>query len=353
MGAALLGGMIDSGTFTPNELGVVELLDQRRVELAEMFPDVWIGAEIPRCRSAVLAVKPADAAQAARDAAGAGATRLLSIAAGVRLATLQDAVGHRDAVGPGVAVIRAMPNTPALVRRGAAAIAGGEGAGDDDIEWAASILGAVGTVDRLPEPLLDAFTGIAGSGPAYLFLIAEALIEAAVDQGIDRAMAERVVRQLLLGSALLLDRELDPIRLRRQVTSPGGTTAAGIAVFEDRELRDIVARRCARRRNAAANSVERRHVRGRVDTNLNYLHVFSACHFSHWISSSMVRHVETRSPATASSADRAGAIGGLAPALVAFSGNRTGWRNTPVGLRSSVFVDRSGGIGSAVHGSPL
>ena len=77
-----------------------------------------------------------------------------------------------------------------------------------------SILGSVGTVDELPEPLLDAFTGVAGSGPAYLFLVAEALIDAAVAEGIERAVAERVVRQLLVGSALLLDRELDPVRLR-------------------------------------------------------------------------------------------------------------------------------------------
>ena len=180
MGAALLGGMIESGTFAPGQLAVVELLDARRAELKVMFPGVVVSDTIPSCRGAVLAVKPIDAPAAARAAVASGATRLLSIAAGVRLATLD------EAAGPGVVVIRSMPNTPALVGKGAAAIAAGAGATDADIDWATSILGAVGTVDVLPETLLDAFTGVAGSGPAYLFLIAESLIDAAVDEGIER-----------------------------------------------------------------------------------------------------------------------------------------------------------------------
>ncbi len=235
MGSALLGGMIGSGAFGAAELGVVELVESRRDELAATFPGVRVSAEPVPCRSAILAVKPPDAAAAAAAARDAGATRLLSIAAGVRIETLQSAVGS------GVAVVRAMPNTPALVGRGAAAIAGGATAGAADIEWAARILGSVGTVEELAEPLLDAFTGVAGSGPAYLFLVAEALIDSAVAEGLERPVAERVVRQLLVGSALLLDRELDPVRLRAQVTSPGGTTAAGIAVFEERDLRGTVA----------------------------------------------------------------------------------------------------------------
>jgi pyrroline-5-carboxylate reductase len=235
MGSALLGGMIGSGAFAAAELGVVELVESRRDELAATFPGVRVSAEPVPCRSAILAVKPPDAAAAAAAARDAGATRLLSIAAGVRIETLQSAVGS------GVAVVRAMPNTPALVGRGAAAIAGGATAGAADIEWAARILGSVGTVEELAEPLLDAFTGVAGSGPAYLFLVAEALIDSAVAEGLERPVAERVVRQLLVGSALLLDRELDPVRLRAQVTSPGGTTAAGIAVFEERDLRGTVA----------------------------------------------------------------------------------------------------------------
>jgi pyrroline-5-carboxylate reductase len=149
----------------------------------------------------------------------------------VRLASIE------AAAGPGVVVVRAMPNTPALVRCGATAIAAGTTADDDDMEWAASILGAVGTVDRLAEPMLDVFTGLAGSGPAYVFFVAEALIDSAVAEGLPRMTAERVVTQLLLGSATLLASEGDPTRLRAMVTSPGGTTAAGLRVLEERGVR--------------------------------------------------------------------------------------------------------------------
>ncbi len=235
MGAALLGGLVDSGAFPESALAVVELADGRRAELATMFPGVEVQATVPPCVGAVLAVKPVDTPAAAAAAAAAGAGRVLSIAAGVRLATIEASVGS------GVAVVRAMPNTPALVRLGACAISAGSTAEANDVEWARTILEAVGTVDEVEEVALDAFTGVAGSGPAYVFLLAEALVDAAVGEGLDRAMAERVVRQLLLGSATLLDREGDATRLREMVTSPNGTTAAGLAALADHDLRGAVA----------------------------------------------------------------------------------------------------------------
>ncbi len=231
MGSALLRGVLDAGAFKPPELAVVEVLAARRTELVELFPGVAVTADVPPCRAALLAVKPGDVPVAAAAAAAAGATRLLSIAAGVGVAAIE------AAVGAGVAVVRAMPNTPALVGRGTSAIAGGTHAGEDDLVWAESILGSVGIVDRLPEPLLDAFTGVAGSGPAYLFLVAEALIDAALAEGLPRPIAERSVTQLFLGSATLLDREGAPATLRAKVTSPGGTTAAGLAVLDERGVR--------------------------------------------------------------------------------------------------------------------
>lgn len=232
MGVALLGGLVDSGVVLPARLGVVELIEGRRDVLRNLFPGVLVTDTVPPCASAVLAVKPGDIPAAAASATGAGATRLLSIAAGVRIATIEAAVGDS------VSVIRAMPNTPALVRLGACAIAAGSTASDADVDWAASVLEAVGTVERLAEDDLDAFTGVAGSGPAYVFLVAEALTDAAVQQGLDREVAQRVVRQLLLGSATLLDREGDPTRLREMVTSPGGTTAAGLARLADQGVRE-------------------------------------------------------------------------------------------------------------------
>ncbi len=234
MGAALLAGLLDSGVFDAAALAVVEVAAARRDQLSSMFPTVLVTDSAPRCNGAVLAVKPVDTPPAAAAAAGAGAVRVLSIAAGVRLASIEAAVGS------GVAVVRAMPNTPALVRLGASAIAAGTTADRDDVAWARTILEAVGTVDELEEAALDAFTGVAGSGPAYIFLVAEALIDAAVAEGLEPAMAERIVCQLLIGSATLLDREGDPTRLREMVTSPNGTTAAGLAALAEHDLRGAV-----------------------------------------------------------------------------------------------------------------
>jgi pyrroline-5-carboxylate reductase len=235
MGAALVEGMIASGAFPPRSLAIVERLAERRTVLVAMFPALAVVEEIPPCSAAVIAVKPDGVADAVGAAVAAGAARVLSIAAGVTIASLE------AAAGTDVAVIRAMPNTPALVRQGVAAIAGGAGADESDLAWAESILGAVGTVERLDEALLDAFTGVAGSGPAYVFLFAEALIDAAVGEGIETGIAERVVAQLLLGSSTLLAQRGDPAQLRVNVTSPGGTTAAGLARFDARDLRGIVA----------------------------------------------------------------------------------------------------------------
>ena len=235
MGAALLGGMIDSGSFDPASSAVVEVRAERRDELAGMWPGLTVVAETPSCTSAVVAVKPGDVPAAVTAAVSAGAVRVLSIAAGVTLATLE------EAAGPGVGVVRAMPNTPALVGEGVSAISGGASAGDDDLDWASTILGSVGIVEVLAEPLLDAFTGVAGSGPAYVFLVAEALTDAAVAQGLARPTAVRVVNQLLLGSSTLLARDGDAASLRAAVTSPGGTTAAGLARLEDHAVRSAFA----------------------------------------------------------------------------------------------------------------
>jgi pyrroline-5-carboxylate reductase len=246
MGAALLAGLLDADVASPAAVCVVEVAAARRDELGIRFPDVRVAASVPSCRAAVLAVKPAQTPDAAAAAVVAGARRLLSIAAGVRLATLESAAGD-------AAVVRAMPNTPALVGLGTSAIAPGSRAGADDIAWAQSILGAVGTVDVLPEADLDAFTGVFGSGPAYLFRVAEALVDAAVTNGLDRELAERIVPQLFLGSATLLARDGDPATLRANVTSPGGTTAAGLAELD---RRGIVEAFIAATRSATARSVE-------------------------------------------------------------------------------------------------
>ncbi|HWI02849.1 MAG TPA: pyrroline-5-carboxylate reductase dimerization domain-containing protein [Acidimicrobiales bacterium] len=111
-------------------------------------------------------------------------------------------------------------------------------AGDDDLAWAEAVLSAVGKVERVPEKLLDAVTGLSGSGPAYVFLVAEALVEAGVANGLPRPVSEILTIQTLLGSARLLAESGErPESLRAAVTSPGGTTAAGLAALESRAVR--------------------------------------------------------------------------------------------------------------------
>lgn len=232
MGAALLAGLIDAGM--PKEsLVVVEVDAQKRAALQAEF-GVRTSDVIVATDGAVIAVKPQGAVEVCEQLAAVGVSRVLSIAAGVSLTSLQ-------AVSNGVAVVRAMPNTPALVREGASAISAGSTCTSADIEWARTVLSAVGTVVQVPEEQIDAVTAVAGSGPGYLFLIAECLVDAAVAEGLSAADADALVRQLFKGAgALLASSSESPSTLRERVTSPNGTTAAGLAVFEADGVRDLV-----------------------------------------------------------------------------------------------------------------
>ncbi len=231
MGEALLGGLIDAG-FDPDTLAVADVDPERRRVLEDRFPGVrvvptpaWAVADAD---VVVVAVKPGDvpgvlasSLTSLRDDA-----LVVSIAAGVTLSDLEAAVPRHP-------VVRAMPNTPALVRRGAAAIAAGSMATDVHLATAERLLGAVGVVVRVPESLLDAVTGLSGSGPAYVFLFAEALIEAGVLVGLPRHTATTLAVETLLGSATLLAEGSESAEaLRAAVTSPGGTTAAGLLALE-------------------------------------------------------------------------------------------------------------------------
>lgn len=193
---------------------------------------------------AVVAVKPHDVEAVSRELAGlvSGAAggdlppvgRVLSIAAGVTLEDLD------SWLAPMVA-LRAMPNTPALVGAAASVVSAGRRASEADVEWAAEVLSAVGSVTVLPESALDAVTGLSGSGPAYVFLVAEALIDAGVLAGLARPVARDLAVQTLLGSArLLAETGEEPAALRAGVTSPGGTTAAGLRALEGAGVRSAL-----------------------------------------------------------------------------------------------------------------
>ncbi len=250
MGEALLGGLVANGT-APAELAVVEPLAARREELSAAHPGVSVLDSPAPSAAAVLAVKPGVVPAAARAVAEAGVERVLSVAAGVKTEAIEAAGGGR------LRVVRAMPNTPALIGAGAAAICAGKGATEDDMAWAEEVLGAVGTVVRVPEAAIDSVTGLSGSGPAYVFLVAEAMVEAGVLDGLPRDVAEVLAYQTLLGSArLLAEGEQSPAELRAAVTSPGGTTAAGLRELERAGVRtaflDAIAAAAERSRELGA-----------------------------------------------------------------------------------------------------
>jgi pyrroline-5-carboxylate reductase len=245
MGSALLGGLLTSGWVTPEQVAVSETSAERREELEQEFPGVRVidAPEGPVAAAAadadaddragtVLAVKPDVAEGACRVLGAVGVTRVLSIVAGIPCLRLETALGGQPSV------VRAMPNTPALVRSGVTAISGGSHATSADLAWAEEVMGAVGTVVRLPERLLDPVTGLSGSGPAYFFLVAEALIESGVQMGLTREVSRTLVVETMLGSATLLAQTgEEPAVLRAMVTSPAGTTAAGIRALESRAVR--------------------------------------------------------------------------------------------------------------------
>jgi len=255
MAEALAGGLIAAGV-PAKQLAIGEPRAERREWLGERlgvstFED---NAETVQNRDlVVLATKPnvVAAALAGLPASDLDLTHPLwvSIAAGVRLSALESGL-------PGKArIIRAMPNTPALVRSGATAICGNAGADASDRADARALFESVGIVweaDR--EEQLDAVTGLSGSGPAYAFLFLEALIDAGEEVGLPRDAAEQLAFQTVYGAvSLAMDSDLSPAQLREQVSSPGGTTLAGLAQLDAGELRQTIARAVAA---ATARSVE-------------------------------------------------------------------------------------------------
>ncbi len=239
MGTALVEGAIRSGAIAASDVIGVDPSPKAREQFAtvtgaRVTPDI---AALAGCEVVVLCTKPLDALTAVRElvAAGAGAaTLVLSIAAGITLAAL-------DAAGGPMRCIRAMPNTPALVGKGAAGYCLGARATAADAATARLWLEAVGLAVEVPERLMDAVTGLSGSGPAYVYLMIEAMADGGVGAGLARADAVRLAAQTVLGAAaMVLETGLHPAVLKDMVTSPGGTTLAGLDVLERRALRSAL-----------------------------------------------------------------------------------------------------------------
>jgi pyrroline-5-carboxylate reductase len=236
MGEAVLAGLLRAGR-APSDVIVSETRPERAAELRERYAvEVVDNVEAAsRADTLLLVVKPQDISAVLADIAPV--TRpgqlVISLAAGITTASIEADLPE------GVAVVRVMPNTPALVAEGMAAIAPGTNCGDEGLGLAEELLSVTGKVLRVPEDQLDAVTAVSGSGPAYVFLVAEAMTDAGVQLGLPRATASELAIQTVIGSAKLLKETDEPPNvLRERVTSPGGTTAAALRELEVHELRE-------------------------------------------------------------------------------------------------------------------
>jgi pyrroline-5-carboxylate reductase len=250
MGETLLSGLIRAGR-PVSDLLVGEKRHERAQELQDRY-DVAVVSNLEATKGAdvvVLVVKPQDMA-GLLDEIGPSVRPgqlVVSLAAGITTSFLESRLPD------GVPVVRVMPNTPALVDEGMAAIAPGSHCDDDHLSVAEELLGSTGRVLRVPEKQMDAVTAISGTGPAYVFFVVESMIEAGVHLGLPRATATELVVQTLVGSAKMLrETGSHPVVLREQVTSPGGTTAAALRELEVHKVRAafLAAMEAARDRSA-------------------------------------------------------------------------------------------------------
>lgn len=238
MGSALARGVLAAGICPPADM----LLCDRAADAAEALAGVTgaaVAADAGSLSAAseiiILCVKPDDVASVLAEAAPELAGKLLaSIVAGITIASLQSAA-------PGARVARVMPNTGVLAQKGASAYAMGPGATDADARLVGGIFSAVGSAFAVKENLLDAVTGLSGSGPAYVCLFIEALSDGGVQMGLPRALATSLAVQTVMGAAAMVEQTgMHPAVLREMVTSPGGTTIAGLAELERAGLRSGV-----------------------------------------------------------------------------------------------------------------
>ena len=231
MAEAMIRGLLRGNDFAPEQVTASGPREERANELRDKYGiDATTDNKAPARKDiVVLSVKPQILSRVLDEVADAirGDALVISIAAGVPVATIQSRLAS------GTRVIRAMPNTPALVDAAATAIAGGEHAREADLADAKRIFDAIGLTVILEESALDAVTGLSGSGPAYVFLILEALSDAGVKVGLSRRTAQLLAAQTVLGSAkLLLETNEHPGRLKDMVTSPGGTAITGLHTLE-------------------------------------------------------------------------------------------------------------------------
>jgi pyrroline-5-carboxylate reductase len=236
MASALARGLVAGGRLSGHELGASDPSEMARQTFQRMAPHGTCLDDnrqlVEASETVVLAVKPQHVESVAEQVRGALGERLLiSIVAGATIEQLTDRFGTRR-------ILRVMPNAPCLVGHGAAGMASGPEATQADIVFVREMMSAVGHVHLVAENLLDAVTGLSGSGPAFVALFIEALSDGGVRMGLPRDVALQLAAQTVAGTArMILDDQRHPAQLKDQVASPGGTTIAGIQVLEERGLR--------------------------------------------------------------------------------------------------------------------
>ncbi|MET9199239.1 pyrroline-5-carboxylate reductase [Gordonia sp. NPDC003585] len=268
IGEALLAGLIASGTPTKN-LVVAEKAPDRAAEIAEEYgvlvTDVRAAAE--SAQYVFLAIKPDDVDDALRALAGAEDSGenervTVTLVAGLPL------IRYENALQAGSPVIRVMPNTPMLVNEAMSAVSAGRYVSTEQLSAVVGLLETVGKVTVVPEKQMDAVTAVSGSGPAYVFLLAEAMIDAGVALGLTRSQASEMAVQTIRGAGILLsDAGVSPVDLRAAVTSPGGTTAEAIREFEAGGLRHTVYQATRAAAAASARGARRVDVEGSGASN--------------------------------------------------------------------------------------
>jgi len=256
IGEALLRGLLRSATITPEQVICTARRPERCDELIREFgvrATLDNTAAVEAADIVVLAVKPQKlhAVLAGAGAAFRSRHTVVSVVAGATTATIEELVGDD------VPVVRVMTNTPVQVDEAMSVVAGGKHADEDHLKVAEDMFGHVGRVIRLEEEHLDSVTALSGSGPAYFFLLAEAMIDAGILLGLPRDVATELIVQTMVGSAKMLrDTGLHPVALREMVTSPGGTTIAAIRELESARVRAafLDAIEAAKRRSAELGS---------------------------------------------------------------------------------------------------
>jgi pyrroline-5-carboxylate reductase len=240
MATALIKGLLESGVYDRAHLLAA---DKDENALKRVSSEFGVRCHISNHQVAsesaivILAVKPQTIQEALEEMKEAVTDHhlIISIAAGIPLGMI------RDIIGKNIPLIRVMPNTPALVQQGVSALAAGDLATAEHMTVARTIFGAVGETVEVEEGLMDAVTALSGSGPGYVFRIMECMVDAGVGLGLKKETALDLVIQTFLGAAHLAKASDDSLtELRRKVTSPGGTTAAGLAVLEEKGLRETI-----------------------------------------------------------------------------------------------------------------